>query len=66
MATIREVKETIVGLPDNEFSSFADWFQKLEEKRWDKELEKDITEGRLDGIAKEALSEFKAGKCKEL
>ena len=66
MATIGEIKKTIAHLPENEFNSFADWFQKLEEERWDKELEKDIAEGKLDNFAKESLNEFKSGKCKEL
>ena len=66
MTTISEIKKTIVHLPENEFNSFADWFQKLEEEKWDKELEKDIAEGKLDNFAKEALNEFKSGKCKEL
>ncbi len=36
------------------------------EKRWDKELEKDIAEGKLDNLADEALNEFDAGKSSEL
>ncbi|MGA1825418.1 MAG: hypothetical protein ACMUIP_12235 [bacterium] len=60
MATMSEIKKTIVHLPEDEFNSFADWFQKLEEERWDKELEKDIAEGKFDDFAKEALDEFKS------
>jgi len=66
MATITEVKETIKKLPDEDFNEFADWFEKLEEERWDKELAKDIAEGRLDDLANEAINEYKSGKCTEL
>ncbi|MFC1869429.1 hypothetical protein ACFL0H_15035 [Thermodesulfobacteriota bacterium] len=66
MATITEVKDTIIHLPEDEYYAFADWFQKFEEERWDKELERDIAEGKLDALAEEALNEFKLEKCREL
>ena len=66
MANITEVKETIKKLPDEDFNAFADWFEKLEEKRWDKELGKDIAEGKLDDLANEAINEYKTGKCTKL
>ena len=66
MATITEIKKIIKNLSDEDFNSFADWFQKLDEERWDKELEKDIAEGRLDDIAQEALNEYNSKKCTEL
>ena len=66
MGSIDEIKSAITHLPEKEFNSFVDWFQKFEEERWDKELEKDIAEGKLDNLADEALNEFDARKCREL
>jgi hypothetical protein len=66
MGSIDEIKSAITHLPEKEFNSFVDWFEKFEEERWDKELEKDIAEGKLDNLADEALKEFDAGKCSEL
>jgi hypothetical protein len=66
MSTISEIKETIKHLSEEEFNSFSNWFHKLEEKKWDKELEKDIEEGRLDDLAQEALKEYNDKKCTEL
>lgn len=65
-SNISEIKEVIVHLSDEEFGSFTSWLHKLEEERWDKELEKDITEGRLENLGKEALNEFNSGNCTEL
>ncbi len=62
MESIDKIKSAITHLPDEEFSSFVTWFQKFEEERWDKELEKDIAEGKLDNLADEALNGFGAGK----
>jgi len=66
MGPIDKIKSAITRLPEKEFHSFVDWFQKFEEERWDKELEKNIDQGKLDSLADEALEEFDAGKCSEL
>ncbi len=66
MGSIDKIKSAITHLPEKEFHSFVDWFQKFEEERWDEELEKDIAQGKLDSLADEALKEFDAGKCSEL
>jgi len=66
MGSIDEIKSAIAHLPEEEFNSFVDWFQKFEEERWDKELEKDIAARKLDNLADEALNEFDAGKSSEL
>lgn len=66
MGSIDEIKSAIAHLPEKEFNSLVDWFEKLEQERWEKELEKDIAQGKLDNLADEALNEFNAGKCREL
>jgi hypothetical protein len=66
MGSIDEIKSAIAHLPEKEFNSLVDWFQKFEEERWDKELENDIAQGKLDILADEALNEFDTGKSSEL
>jgi len=66
MISMNRIKSEIARLPHEEFNAFVDWLEKLEEERWDKELEEDIAEGKLDHLADEALDEFGAGKCREL
>lgn len=66
MESIDEIKSAITHLPEKEFNLFVDWFQKFEEERWDKELEKDVAERKLESLADETLDEFDAGKCSEL
>ena len=66
MGSIDEIKSAIAHLPEKEFNSLVDWFQKFEEERWDKKLENDIAQGKLDNLADEALNEFDTGKSSEL
>jgi uncharacterized protein (DUF433 family) len=35
-------------------------------RRWDEQIKRDIVEGKLDALAEEAISEFKAGQCREI
>ena len=48
--------------------SFCDsqWFADVDYQRWDRQLEKDVADGKLDALAEAAISEFKAGHCREI
>lgn len=64
--TVTEIKKAIKHLDQREFLSLSDWFAKIEEEKWDKELESDIANGKLGKLAQAALDEYKTGKCKQL
>ena len=36
------------------------------EKVWDRQFESDVKSGKLDSLADQAISDFRAGRCKEL
>jgi len=64
--TIAEIKNAIEHLEKKELISLSEWFHKIEEDTWDKEIKEDITKGKLDQIAESTLNSYKSGKCKEL
>ena len=39
---------------------------KAEAEMWDKQFEEDAKAGKLERFAKEALADFRAGKCEEI
>lgn len=39
---------------------------KVEAEVWDKQFEADVKAGKLERFAKEALADFRAGKCEEI
>jgi hypothetical protein len=43
-----------------------DWFYKFDNEVWDKQFESDVKAGKLDKLAEKAISDYDAGKCKEL
>ncbi len=66
MQAIQEIQSAVSQLSADEFVSFREWFDELNAKAWDKQFEKDVKSGKLDKLAEQAISNFYAGKCKEL
>lgn len=61
MFTLDQIEAAILKLPPDEYQQFLEWFLDLDDQRWDKQLEKDIAEGKLDDLAQEAIADFDAG-----
>ncbi len=59
MSTVQEIETAIEKLGHAEFAELTAWL-------WDIEIERDAKAGRLDDLAGEAISEFKAGKTSAL
>ena len=38
----------------------------VEAEAWDRQFEEDVKAGKLDRFAKDALADFRAGKCEEI
>lgn len=66
MRTVREIELAVSQLSPEQLASFRKWFGEFDAKVWDKQFELDVMSGRLDDLADQAISDFRAGKCKEL
>ena len=66
MATVEELANGVQKLNQQELAAFRDWFRKYDSDAWDREIEEDVSAGRLDKLASEAIAEHKAGRPKEL
>jgi hypothetical protein len=66
MTRIDELKAAVQQLPPEEMKAFRDWFEALQENLWDQRIERDITDGKLDKLAAEALAEHRAGLTRRL
>lgn len=65
MSNLEQTKAAIRSLSSDEFDRLKQWLFDLDYERWDKQLERDIAEGKLEEFAKEAIAEFEAGECQE-
>lgn len=66
MLTLEQIEAAILTLPSDEFRRLRQWFFDLDYQRWDQQLEQDIADGKLEALAEEAITEFKAGRCREI
>ncbi len=54
MPGIAEIQQTILVLPEDEFTQLREWLAELDWGRWDGQIEADSESGRLDFLIKEA------------
>jgi hypothetical protein len=64
--TLHELEQTIAKLPPAELSEFRAWFLRFDADRWDEQIEKDATAGKLEQLAQTALREFRTGQTNSL
>lgn len=66
MNTVEAIEEAVSNLGRDELATFRKWFSTYDAVQWDAQIERDITAGKLDALADEAIAEFDAGKTKKL
>ena len=64
MSSLLTIEEEIQKLPEDDFIVLREWFQDLDSKKWDDQIEVDAVSGKLDELANAALNDFKHGKYK--
>ncbi len=60
MLTLKQIESAILQLPPDEFQKLLEWFADLDYQRWDEQLEEDITDGKLEALAQEAIADYQS------
>ena len=66
MSKVDELKTEIEKLPRKEFAELCRWLSEKDWERWDKQIEADSRDGKLDFLVREARTEKAKGKLKDL
>jgi hypothetical protein len=67
MSTVTEIEAAIARLPRQELWRLKEHLDRRCEADWDLQIEADARSGGpLDRLAKKAMADFKAGRCKAL
>ncbi len=64
MSTLEQIEAAIASLPREDFFRLHEWIRDRFDDEWDKQIAEDAGSGRLDGVAREALAEYRAGRSK--
>jgi hypothetical protein len=66
MRKVEKLENEVQQLNPDELAAFRDWFRRYDSDEWDKEIERDVSSGRLDKLAEEAVAAHKAGRTREI
>jgi len=66
MSTVHEIESAVQNLSRSDLTSFRDWFLGFDAKAWDKQFEEDVSSGKLDELADEAVRDLREGRCTDL
>jgi hypothetical protein len=66
MSNLQEIEQAVSQLSAEELADFRDWFAEFDAEMWDRQLEEDVAEGRLESLAQRALQHLREGRCTDL
>lgn len=66
MTRVEMIENDIKLLSQTELADFRRWFAEFDADAWDAQIEVDAAAGKLDAFAEEALTEYKAGRAREI
>jgi hypothetical protein len=66
MRKLERIEQQIQALSPEELAEFRAWFLEFDWAAWDRQLERDVTAGRLDTLMDTAVREHEAGRSKPL
>jgi hypothetical protein len=64
--TVKELELAISELPADDQRELMAWIDKYRAEMWDKQIEEDLANGRLDSVLREVEQEYEAGHSKPL
>jgi uncharacterized protein (UPF0335 family) len=66
MTKIEMLEREIAELAPEELAIFRKWFAAFDAKAWDRQLEADAKDGKLNAVSESALSEYRTGNTRPL
>jgi hypothetical protein len=66
MGTLPEIEAAIKQLPENDIRQLAAWLEDHLEQMWDRQIETDLTSGKLDKLIAKAEADIAANKVRNI
>ena len=64
--SVKEIEAAITELPPDQLAALGEWFDEYRADEWDRRIEKDASDGRLDALVREAQADIAAGRTRPL
>lgn len=65
MGDVKSIEKAVEALPVAELAEFRRWFAEFDAAAWDRQIDQDAVNGKLDRLAAEAREDFASGTCRE-
>ncbi|MGH1396995.1 MAG: hypothetical protein ACRAVC_23615 [Trichormus sp.] len=66
MGTLPKIEAAIKQLPENDIRQLATWLEEYLEQIWDKQIENDLTSGKLDRLIAKAEADIAANRVQDI
>ena len=66
MSSIDQAEKAVRELAPEALAEFRRWFLAFDAAAWDTQYQTDVSAGRLDDVAEEALFDFRQGRTRPL
>jgi len=63
---VEEIEKEIQQLSPEQLRQFRAWYEEFDSDAWDKQIEQDALNGKLDDLASQALKDHETDKTKKL
>ena len=63
MSTVQQLELGVRQLSSEELATFRDWFAEFDAEEWDRQIEADVSAGRLDWLVEETRQDLREGRC---
>ena len=65
MGNVKAIENAVESLPPSDLAEFRRWFAEYDAAAWDKQIEQDAASGNFDGLAAEAMADYRSGTARE-
>jgi hypothetical protein len=66
MTTLLEIEVAIKQLPESDVRRLAAWLQTYLDETWDRQIEEDLTSGKLDNLIAQVEADIAANNVRDL
>lgn len=65
MGTVKEIEAAIMRLPAKDLRRLRMWFAQMDQAKWDDQIARDASSGKLAALAEEAMKDHRAGRTRK-
>ena len=65
MGDVKSIEKAVEALPPDQLVEFRLWFAEFDAAGWDRQIEADVAQGKLDRLIAEALADCASGSPRE-